>query len=114
MTSNLIVDPLSNLGLQVEEDEERGLTYKVTGWTLLICDALFVAVFIPISLRVGSSFWLWYALLQGAAGMGFTVAGERLCRRAIEHMGGMRVVEFPMLSMRSADGMRSTSEDKAA
>src|SRR5690606_39513018 len=55
---------------EILDEEERALTYKVTGWMLLWAD-LVAVVFIFQGLRMGSQFWLWWAVLQGLLGLGF-------------------------------------------
>lgn len=51
------------------EKRETGLTLRVVGWTLLVFDALFIALFAPGSLRDGSLLFPIWAVAQALVGV---------------------------------------------
>lgn len=53
-------------GIRKEEDAE---VVRVLGWLLLLFDAI-PAVFIWVGLRTGSWLWLWWSVVEAAAGFG--------------------------------------------
>jgi hypothetical protein len=83
------------------EQEELGLGLKTVAWTLLAFDWIIV-VYVWMGLRAGSSFWLWWVLLQAAAAAGFMTAGAQLQRRA----------EAVMQSLREASGKAEASRER--
>ncbi len=57
------------------EPREAGLTMRVTGWLLLVFDAMFIALFAPGSLRDGSLLWPIWAVVQGLVGVVLVASG---------------------------------------
>lgn len=62
---------------------------QVTGWTLLIFDALIIAIWLWTGFRAGSNFWLYWFVIEGIIGLGLTVIGSYVKTRAGRHMSRM-------------------------
>ena len=60
------------------ERKEAGLTMRVVGWTLLVFDALFIALFAPASLRDGSAVWPIWAVAQALVGLLVASSGAKM------------------------------------
>jgi hypothetical protein len=60
------------------ERQEAGLTMRVIGWTLLVFDALFIALFAPAGLRDGSVLWPVWAVVQALVGFVLATAGAKM------------------------------------
>jgi hypothetical protein len=58
----------------MQRDMRLALMLQVTGWTLLAFDGIIV-MFIWTGLRAGSSFWLYWAVIEGVLGMALAMAG---------------------------------------
>lgn len=56
-------------------DEHIGLVLRSLGWLLLVFDMI-PAVFVLVGLRDGSCMWLWWAAIEGGAGMMLVIAGN--------------------------------------
>ncbi len=57
------------------ELEQKALTWRTVGWTLLIFDATIISLFIFVGFRSGSMLWLYWAVIQAVVGMAFVGAG---------------------------------------
>jgi pheromone shutdown protein TraB len=58
----------------MQRDMKLGLALQVTGGTLLAFD-LIIIFFVWSGLRVGSNFWLYWAIIQGVLGAALVAAG---------------------------------------
>jgi hypothetical protein len=75
------------------DPHEAGLTMRTFGWTLLVFDLLFIALFVPADLRDGHFLWPTWAILQGIAGLAIVAAGVRKEEQATIMEG--RVIPMP-------------------
>ncbi len=64
---------LVDAGIHKQEDAD---VVRILGWLFLLFDAI-PAMFVWVGLRSGSQFWLWWTLIEAAAGMStLAVAGQ--------------------------------------
>ncbi len=76
----------------LQRDMRLGLALQVMGWTLLAFNAIIV-MFIWTALRVGSNFWLYWAIIEGALGSVLVMAGSHYRAKAgseISRLGGLK------------------------
>ncbi len=76
----------------MQRDMRLGLALQVTGWTLLAFNAIIV-MFVWTALRVGSNFWLYWAIIEGALGSALVMAGSHYRAKAgseISRLGGAK------------------------
>ena len=59
------------------DTKEAALTWRTIGWTLLVHDAMFLALFAPAALRDGSLLFPIWMVVQGLAGIVLAVEGAR-------------------------------------
>ncbi len=59
------------------DPQEAGLTMRVVGWTLLVFDAMFIALFAPASFRDGSLLFPVWAVAQGLVGLALAAEGSK-------------------------------------
>lgn len=70
----------------VVDDLRRASIFQVTGWTLLVFDALIIAVWLWTGFRAGSDFWLYWFLIEGVLGLALLAVGSYLKARAGRHI----------------------------
>jgi hypothetical protein len=87
------------------EAHEAGLTMRTVGWLLLVFDALFIAFFVPASLRDGSELWPAWAVAQGLVGVALVASGALKEKRT-------EVIEGSIVPM--PPSYRQTEETKKA
>lgn len=66
--------------------EEKAEVVRVLGWLLLLFDAI-PAVFVWVGLRIGSPFWAWWTVAEGAVGVGIIFVAARMYTRAVRLIG---------------------------
>lgn len=59
------------------ERDELALCFRVLGWLLLAADWLIV-VFVPVSMKEGSTLWAWWFGIEALIGISLVVAGNIL------------------------------------
>lgn len=69
----------------VVDREERGLGIKAVGFAMLGFVGI-VLVFVPIGLRVGSRFWLFWVAIQGFIGMSLVGFGTMMEKKAAQEI----------------------------
>jgi hypothetical protein len=66
---------LERLEVEPLDRHESALTMSTVGWTLLVHDAMFVALFAPAGIRDGSLLWPTWMVVEGLFGIGLVIAG---------------------------------------
>jgi|SRR6185437_2162594 hypothetical protein len=78
-------------------EEELALAFKTISGALLLFDGLIV-IFVPIGLRSGSLFWLYWVLVQGMIAMAFLGYAFWLDHRGTSRVGSVHAPAREQLS----------------